>query len=609
MFYFFLFCSAKILLGPKSGNCGRYAENPWRSAESRWKIKATMKNMKKYSYFYIFVFMIFFISCEENIYEDTLDETSGKPSPEGMIKLGKQMDNPYSVINMQKAYDEIKTEGMLKSSQTDDVSMPVTHLYVRFLPKDFQEYTLLFDSLGLLLYDYPLDYVIEGEGDFYHDPSIPKDEITWLYTTVKSDFVFPYVKYEIIEECFIPEEDEGTLKSGGTSIWDLIEDRALQNAGYWDLAKDNEISEPILKDFSLRTPQGTIRVWDSTLNAYVPSRGVTVRCQLGVKIGYGLTDADGNYRVDKSFRAGPHYRLYFNNPGRHYIRNCFINIRESTSYGLGYHNKRGHNRNIQNSSRAFRHCTISNAAFDYYEWCTDNNIMLPHSNLVIWVTFFDSAAPMANKVWHPIGVNNNSGWNTFFLNLYMGPALNAAWYVTKIIGAQPDITIRDRASDIPSLEYYRTTVHELAHASHMRQVGSYFWSQYINYILTYAMGDNYGDASKKNSGYCGVGEMWGFYVGGLLANERYGHLFTEDNTRLPFEGDFWWFRPQIFRQFTGVKPRPIALNPRLADPLTEKQIFDCLTSDVISHAQLRNRLISNYGRQDEINAIFTSFGF
>jgi hypothetical protein len=33
--FFFLFCRAKTLLGPKSGNCGRQTENPWRSAESR----------------------------------------------------------------------------------------------------------------------------------------------------------------------------------------------------------------------------------------------------------------------------------------------------------------------------------------------------------------------------------------------------------------------------------------------------------------------------------------------------------------------------------------------------------------------------------------------
>ena len=33
-----------------------------------------------------------------------------------------------------------------------------------------------------------------------------------------------------------------------------------------------------------------------------------------------------------------------------------------------------------------------------------------------------------------------------------------------------------------------------------------YWSQYINYIITYGA---YGDSSKKNAGFCGVGEMRG----------------------------------------------------------------------------------------------------
>lgn len=44
-----------------------------------------------------------------------------------------------------------------------------------------------------------------------------------------------------------------------------------------------------------------------------------------------------------------------------------------------------------------------------------------------------------------------------------------------------------------------------------------YWSQYINYIITYGA---YGDSSKKNAGSCGVGEMGG-YVGGLLATRQY----------------------------------------------------------------------------------------
>ena len=523
------------------------------------------------------------------------ESASSLPTQGTMIKLGRQMNNPYSVANMQKALDEIKGEGLLKSSPQEGGVIQTTHLYVRFLPKDLQEYSELFETFELLLYDYPLDYVIEEDGEYYHDPDIPADQITWQYTTVPITFQFPDIEFEILEECFIPEEKEG-LKSGGMSIWALVEERALLNAGYFDLAHEGESSDIETKNLSLQRPQGRIRVWDTTHGRFEPARGVTVRCQLGVKIGRGTTDENGNYSVDARFRAGPHYRLFFYNPGRHFIRNCLINFRESKSYGLGYHNKRGHNRDINASSRAYPYCIVSNAAFDYYAWCEANNILAPHPNLIIWVTpLFDSSAPMLSRVWHPIGFNSNSGWSNFFLNLFLGPATNALNYSTKIINAQPDITI-EKSSSNTSLNYYRTTVHELAHASHMRQVGSLYWSLYINYIITYGP---YGDASKKNSGICGVGEMWGFYIGGLLASEYYGGDW--------FNGTRYWFHPQILRQLGANADTEE--DATLTNPLIENQIFACLTSDVRSHEQLRNRLVQNYGRQQEITTVFEAYGF
>jgi hypothetical protein len=51
---------------------------------------------------------------------------------------------------------------------------------------------------------------------------------------------------------------------------------------------------------------------------------------------------------------------------------------------------------------------------------------------------------------------------------------------------------------------------------------------------------------------------------------------------------------------------------RLVDnaDLTQKQIYDCLASDVRSHTQLKNRLISRYGSQKEkIEAAVNYWGF
>jgi hypothetical protein len=87
-------------------------------------------------------------------------------------------------------------------------------------------------------------------------------------------------------------------------------------------------------------------------------------------------------------------------------------------------------------------------------------------------------------------------------------------------------------------------------------------------------------------------------LGGMLAAKEYNN---ED-----WHEDVGWFRPGILRQLGS---NPLINRPRLNNPLTEKQIFDCLTSDITNHTLLRNRLIQRYGRQQEITAVFTHFGF
>lgn len=44
--------------------------------------------------------------------------------------------------------------------------------------------------------------------------------------------------------------------------------------------------------------------------------------------------------------------------------------------------------------------------------------------------------------------------------------------------------------------------------------------------------------------------------------------------------------------------------------LSKKQIYDCLTCDVRSHGELKDRLIGNYpSKSVEINSIFAQYGF
>ena len=135
----------------------------------------------------------------------------------------------------------------------------------------------------------------------------------------------------------------------------------------------------------------------------------------------------------------------------------------------------------------------------------------------------------------------------------------------------------------------------MAHANHMRQAGSWYWSQYIAYIMNYSLsGSTYGWASSKNSGICGVGEMWGFNVGGYLATQEYnaGGKFDLHDYREN------WFKQEIIASLLVGSVG-----------LTHKQIYDCLTEDVRSHEQLKNKLILKYGNEAAIKKVFSNNGF
>ena len=132
-----------------------------------------------------------------------------------MIVLGEQLDDPYSVSNMTKAFEAVYPAAAGRSP------IEATDFYVRFLPKDAAQMQTLLD-LGLQLLDHPLDYRIVQDGDWYHDPSVPEDSFTWQYAVVPVDFEFPVnVRFERLEDCYLSEHDPATKADG--IDWQAVE--------------------------------------------------------------------------------------------------------------------------------------------------------------------------------------------------------------------------------------------------------------------------------------------------------------------------------------------------------------------------------------------------
>ena len=156
-----------------------------------------------------------------------LDYDYGKELAHEKIVLGERLENPYKTENITKALN------MLYPTKADRVDVRTTDLYVRFLPATQAEYDTL-SAMGLRLTDHPLDYAIAVEGDWYHDPEVSQDSITWQYAVVPTDFVFPDIRHEIIDECYLSENDAATRSDDGID-WDEVERQAYIMTGNEDM--------------------------------------------------------------------------------------------------------------------------------------------------------------------------------------------------------------------------------------------------------------------------------------------------------------------------------------------------------------------------------------
>ena len=498
-----------------------------------------------------------------------IDYEYGRGFSHGRIVLGSRLENPYRTENVTKAlYD-------LYPTKANRVEVEPTDYYVRFLPENKQECEYL-QSLGLELTDHPLDYEIRVDGDWYHDPEIPENNVTWQYAVVPVGFDFPDdVEYEIIHECYIMNSSE--RKSDGID-WDAVERQAFINTGNAD-----RLDELMTKGSSTKAvPSGRITIVDEHANGEKPFgvAGVKVVCNTFVKFDCTYTDRDGYYTMNKAFSSDLRYRLVFSNEKGFAIGLNLILVPASVST-LGNAGPSGVNMTVTSSSdeKLFRRCVVNNAAYDYYSRCAadDMNISLPPSGIRIWI--FNGMKSSSAVMLHHGSVLSNSQISAFL-----------GQYAALVKYLLPDITLGTSGKeDYRSL--YSTTCHELAHASHFARVGTDYWDKYIMYIIESYIesgGMTYGDGSGDGAGYCEVGEDWAYYLESRMYKDRYGGTF-------PTFGTSFWFNPQIFR-YLGERGLKIS------------EMFSVLNSDVASKADLKDALITGFpSRKSIIEQVFNRY--
>lgn len=504
--------------------------------------------------FFIFAALLAAGCSEKGLDLSGEDESGNETVSHEMIVLGKKLDDPYSVSNVTKAL------ASLYPTKAGRVDVTPTDIYVRFLPKSEAEYQKLV-TLGYELMDHPLDYQIVKDGDYYHDPDVSEEEITWQYAVVPHSTTFPSdIYHEVLDDCFIPDPSAGTKADDGID-WEAVVRESFILTGNEDMLC------PETKG-GAQKPSGRITIVDEDANGRQPFgvAGVKVICNVFVKYGSAYTDRDGYYSISKKYSSKPRYRLRFKNKEGFAIGLNKILVNASTS-ALGKGPAAGLNATITKNSDRKLWCrsVVNNAAYDYIKRCEsdDMDIKRPPKNLRIWIFQKQSASSA-------VMMRQGAFIDGSLIRKFLGD------YASIIKLFLPDVTLglKDR---VDYDQIYSETCHELAHASHFAQVGKKYWDKYIEFIISSFVssgGVTYGDGTEKDAGYCEVGEMWGYFMQNSMYHDRYGGS-------MPTSGLSHWFHPQIFRY----------LEER---GLSKSKIFAALQSEVTSRDALRRQLLVLY---------------
>ena len=278
---------------------------------------------------------------DENNYEEELSNTN-----ENQIVLGEKIENPYSVENMKKAYENLvnsksKVSSTSKTSATlsdiaSTIEISTNHHYVKFWCSSSEDEEKL-TNLEIKFSTIPLDREVLEEGEVYLEENVVEDDNVdgyWVYTSLYVDFDLQSInlEYEILEDLFLFEESQGeedeesieTVEQQGNNLklMPLAKASAAQLSFYEQLEKEafritgNEIEENNLEIqaktngveategcwffCSGRTqPKGTIKVRNTVTGGSDPVVGVKVRTYRWFVWGHGYTDTNGNYKINK----------------------------------------------------------------------------------------------------------------------------------------------------------------------------------------------------------------------------------------------------------------------------------------------------------------------
>ncbi|MEL6133365.1 MAG: hypothetical protein AAFR59_08390 [Bacteroidota bacterium] len=342
---------------------------------------------------------------------------------------------------MTAAYQKLLADGRVT---TRNLKIATSHYYVRFLPSNELERNKLLEDSTLEFFDYPLDYEILRGGLYYQDPSIPDSMVTWQYTVIPVGKRFPSFNHEVLAELYIPEEvanDKDPAYGSDPDLEQMLVNQALLLVGDpegepFDAQKNAFWNRP-----PKWNPSGRIRVFDNEVNAFIPVRGAKVRARRWFIFKKDLTDANGNYQTG-SFRRAVHYSIKWER-GRYDIRKGSV----FQAYLNGPKLRAPWNRDIARGGSTY-HIAHMHRGAERYFYGDIGGLRRPGIWTKLKIAYISSQGS---------GVNWGQGWQ-----LFLGP-------VGLLI---PNIKVWGYSTNSgnykDSERIFSTTIHEIAHSSHIK---------------------------------------------------------------------------------------------------------------------------------------------
>lgn len=489
------------------------------------------------------------------------------------VILGKQKNNPFSVKNMKIALDSLiyyaanHNQTMFKPVDFEGIELEATDLYVRFLPQDSIQFATLMNDTSLKLFDFPLDYEIKQNGDFYQDPTV-KPPYTWYYTTVKPNYTPPVgIKYEILEQLFILENSP--------YYSEYIEDkkntfRTPQQKNYSDIFEylhivsfiltgnekelnikrisPNEYAEANKTPIAFSTHNNVVWKrflfwkWQEIETYYYPDgyikvkvsdkeevglKGVTIRLWRWFVCTDIKTDHNGYYRSYRRYNNilinnQMSYRIIFEGQNRDNSWELKASLAGALclwtkSYDLGDHHPDGYTMTISPDNGHWGRAITNNAIYEYCSIARMDNVSLPPKHLTVATkesSDLTSSAPL---------LRNHLNWSLVADEFPSLLRLLAQITVYAMFGNNlPDLILRYEKNSSRYKEMKAIIWHELTHASQLQRIrsekgywwASKYWSKNVYQQLRNTMerdGDPYGIKGGENWQIIALSEGWANY--------------------------------------------------------------------------------------------------